>query len=72
MGEGRNIVAELEAEADWRRTEAETLRAEIERLKAALQEMRAGIMDCSGDIIDERILEQIAASIDKALEGEDG
>jgi len=44
---------------------------EIERLRAALQEVRAGIMDFSGDIIDERILEQIAASIDKALEGKE-
>jgi len=47
MGEGRNIVAELEAEADWRRTEAETLRSEIERLRAALRSIADDTNECT-------------------------
>jgi len=67
MGEGRNIVAELEAEADWRRTEAETLKAEIERLRSSLILIRRAIEHLPADTI----IARIDGLANTALEGKD-
>jgi len=43
MGDGRNKIAELEAEADWRKSETEALMSANRRLSKALERIMAEV-----------------------------